>query len=136
MHRKGTLRGLLTNFFGFTSFSDKIGLIRTSVDRAYRINNSLAKFDDDVKKLYYILKKNQYPEGLINKVFKSYLDKVHNSNHSTPPRDTSIIYFKPPILDLGDQYTNHHFSEKEVEDQNLPLWRKPCPSALGTRICP
>ena len=108
VHRKGTFTGLLTNFFGFTSFSYKIGLIRTLVDRAYKINNSLAKFNDDGKKLYYIFKKNQYPEGLLNKVVKSYLDKVHNSNNSTPPKDTTVIYFKLPFLNLSN------FSQRKV----------------------
>ena len=76
--------GLLANFFSFTSFSYKIGLLHTLVDRAYKIHNSLAKFNDDVNKLYYIFKKNQYPEGLINRVVKSYCDKVHISNNFTP----------------------------------------------------
>ena len=82
VHRKGTFTGLLTNFFGITSFSYKIGLVRTLVDRAYKIYNSLAEFIDDVKKLYYIFKKNKYPECLLNKVVKSYFDKVPNSNRS------------------------------------------------------
>ena len=47
VHRKGSFTGLLINFFGFTSFSNKIGLIRTLADRAYKINDSLAKFKDD-----------------------------------------------------------------------------------------
>ena len=34
----------------------------------------------------YIFKKNQYPEGLINRVVKSYLDKVYNFDNSTPPQ--------------------------------------------------
>ena len=102
VHNKGTFTGLLTNFFSFTSFSYKIGLLHTLVDRAYKIHNSLAKFNDDVNKLYYIFKKNQYPEGLINRVVKSYCDKVHISNNFTPPKDTTIIYFKLPFLNLSN----------------------------------
>ena len=51
VYRKKTFTGLLTNFYSFTSYSYKIGLIRTLVDRAYKINNTLAKFNDDVKNL-------------------------------------------------------------------------------------
>ena len=58
----------------------------TLVDRAYKINTSVAKFNDDVKEFYYILKKNQYSESLINRMVNSYLDKVHNSNNSKPPK--------------------------------------------------
>ena len=38
--RKKTFAGLLTNYFSFTSYSYKVGLIRTLVDRAYKINNT------------------------------------------------------------------------------------------------
>ena len=55
-----------------------------------------------LKKLYYIFKENQYPEGLINRVVKSYFDKVHNSNNSIPPKDTTIIYFKLPFLNISN----------------------------------
>ena len=57
VHCKGTFTGLLINFFGFTSFSYKIGPIRTLVDRAYKINNSLSKFNDDVKNFTTYLKR-------------------------------------------------------------------------------
>ena len=63
VYRKKNFTGLLTNFYSFTSYSYEIGLIRTLVDRAYKINNTLAKFNDDVKKLFDIFKKNQYPEA-------------------------------------------------------------------------
>ena len=77
VYRKKTFTGLLTNFFSFISFSYKVGLIRTLVDRAYKINNSLLSFNNDVKKLTHILKRNQFLEHLINRVIKSYL------NHSS-----------------------------------------------------
>ena len=54
VYRKYTFTGLLTNFSSFTSYSYKIGLIRTLVDRAYKIDNTLAKFNDDVKKLFNV----------------------------------------------------------------------------------
>ena len=54
---KNTFTGLLTNFYSLTSYSCKIGLIRTLVDRAHKINNTLAKFNDDVEKLFIYLKR-------------------------------------------------------------------------------
>ena len=51
-----TFTGLLTNLFSFISFSYKVGLIRTRVDRAYDINNSLLLFNNDVKNLHIYLK--------------------------------------------------------------------------------
>ena len=38
VHRKGIFTGLLNNFFSFTSFSCKIDLSRTLLDRAYKRN--------------------------------------------------------------------------------------------------
>ena len=40
VYRKKTFTGLLTNYFSFTSYSYKVGLIKTLVDRAYKINNA------------------------------------------------------------------------------------------------
>jgi len=100
-HRKKTFSGLLTNFFSFTSYSYKIGLIRTLVDRAYKINNTLAVFNDDIKKLFHIFKRNQYPESLMNRIVKS-LDNAQNPNTSASPTDTSTIYFKLPFLSMSN----------------------------------
>ena len=76
VHRKKTFTGLFTNLFSFTSYSYQIGLIRTLVDRACEINDSLATFNDSVKDLYSLFKMNQYPERLMNKVVKSNLFKI------------------------------------------------------------
>ena len=58
LYHKKTFFGLLTNFFSFTSYSYKIVLICTLVGRAYKSNNTLATFNDDVKKLFHIFKRN------------------------------------------------------------------------------
>ena len=120
---KGTFTGVLNNFFGFTSFSYKIGLIRTMVDRVYEINTNLAKLTDDFKKLYHIFKTNQYPEGLINRVVKSYFDNVHNSNNPTHPKDTTIIYFKLPFLNLSNfaQRKVHRLVKRYCKDLQIKL---------------
>ena len=49
---------LLTNYFGFASYSCKVGLIKTLVVWAYRINNTWLGFHEDSTKLMDILKKN------------------------------------------------------------------------------
>ena len=94
---KLTFTGLLTNFVSFTSFSYKLGLIRTLLDRAYKINNTLSGFNEEVKSLYHIFQKNQFPEGMINKAVKTYLDSVSNSENyaadsTTSSNDICILY--------------------------------------------
>ena len=76
VYRKKTFAGLLTNCLSYTSLSYKLGLIRTLIDRAYKINGTLLGFNKEVKKLSYIFKKNQYPERLINTVLNKYLDNI------------------------------------------------------------
>ena len=41
--RKKTCIGLLTNYFSFTSYTYKIGLIRTLCDRLYKLNNTWSR---------------------------------------------------------------------------------------------
>ena len=49
-HKK-TYTGLLTNFFSFTPLNYKTGLIRTLVDRTFKINNTNAGLNKDLNKL-------------------------------------------------------------------------------------
>ena len=99
MYHKKTFTGLLTNFFSFTSFSCKVGLILTLVDRAYKINNSLLSFNKDVKKLTHIFKRNQFPEHLVNKVVSTYLDK---NNTSALSDNNDTLYFRLPYLPFSN----------------------------------
>ena len=123
VHRKKTFSGLLTNFFSFTSYSYKVGLIRTLVDRAFKINTTLAKFNEDVRNLLHIFKKNQYPESLISRVVKSYLDNAQNSHFSTSTTDTFTIYFKLPFLSISNftQRKVHTLAKNYCRNLNIKL---------------
>ena len=62
VYRKMTFTGILTNFFSFTSFFYKLGLIRTLLEWAYKINRTLLGCamvfcHEEVKKLSYMRKK-------------------------------------------------------------------------------
>ena len=83
------------------------GLIRVLLDRVYKINNTLLAFNEDVKKLFYTTKRNQFPEHLINKVIKAYLDRVKNSTTPFKDSDTTTdsiftLLFKLPYLVLSN----------------------------------
>ena len=58
---KRTFTGLLTNYFSFTSFNFKVGLIRTLVDRFYKINSSWRGVHNDLRNLTLILHKKIFP---------------------------------------------------------------------------
>ena len=103
VYRKNTFTGLLTDFFSFTSFSYKLSLIQTLLDRAYKINNTLLGFNEDVKKLSYILKRNKFPDGLIQKVVKGYIDNINKSTalsavSTSPVGLCTLYYFNLPYL--------------------------------------
>ena len=76
VYRKKTYTGLLTNFLSLISFSYKLDLIRTLIDRTYNINSTLLGFSKEVKKLSNIFKKNQLLEGITNPVLNKYLDAL------------------------------------------------------------
>ena len=73
VHRKKTFTGLLTNYFNFTTHSYRVDLIKTLVDRAYKINNTWLGFHEDITKLMDIRKKNIFPAHLIKKIINRYI---------------------------------------------------------------
>ena len=78
----------------------KNGLIKTLLDRSYKINNTWNGFDNDVENLTKILNKNQFPTKLINKITKQYLnlkfDKKSLKNKTEVKTDTR--FFKLPYI--------------------------------------
>ena len=58
VYRKKTYTGLLTNYSSFTPFKYKLGLIKTFIDRAYKINNTTQGFQNNIKNISEILKRN------------------------------------------------------------------------------
>ena len=97
--RKKTFTGLLTNYFSFTAFSYKIGLVRTLIDRVYKINSWLS-FHDVIKNLTIILRKNLFPVNIIEKVVNQYVSRaqVRPSDSSRVQKPISSYYFKLPYV--------------------------------------
>ena len=100
IYRKRTFTGLLTNFFSFTSFSYKLGLIKTLIDRIYKVNNTRLGCRKDLKNLTHILKRNSFPARVIENSINNYINKTSN-NSETLNSDTGNVnvitnYFKLP----------------------------------------
>ena len=100
---KNTSIGLYTNFTSFTPFSNKIGLIKTLLDRAFQISDSWNFFDQE-KKIKNLLLKNLYPSYLIDKEIKK--KENTNINHN----NKSVSYCKLPYI---GSYS------KQYQEQNL-----------------
>ena len=98
--RKKNFTGLLTNYFSFTSFSYKMGLVKTLVDRVYKINNSWLGFHKDIKELTLILRKNLLPIRMLEKIINRYVSRatIRPSASSQVQQAVSTYYFKLPYV--------------------------------------
>ena len=66
--RKKTFVGLFTNFLSFSPTIYKTGLVKTLIDRVYRINNTWVGFHQNMKKVKEYLSKNSFPTREIDKL--------------------------------------------------------------------
>ena len=100
IYRKPKYSSYLTFFFSFTPSKYKNGLIKTLLDRCYKINNTWIGFDKDLENLTKIWNKNQLLTKLINKVIKKYLNlKLHKRPlENNTEKKTDIIFFKLPYI--------------------------------------
>ena len=75
-----------TSYFdSFTSHFYKISLIKCLIDRTHKINDTWASFHYDVTEIKETLKRNSFAPFLIDRITKSYLNKVHsNTDRSNP----------------------------------------------------
>ena len=105
VYHKTSYTGLLTNFFSFSPHSYKVGLVKTLVDRAYKINNTWHGFHKDIESLVITLKKNFFPAKIIDPIIKHYLDKASatptNPGKLNNEPSKSIIHFKLSYLNAS-----------------------------------
>ena len=95
-HKK-TYTGLLTNYCSFVPFSYKLGLVRTLVDRIFKINNTWAGFHLDINNLTKTLRKNSFPSSVIENVVRKFLN-----NYFTPiPLRVLLVRTIVCILNYG-----------------------------------
>ena len=87
------------NFYSYTCDSYKKGLVKTLVDRVFRINNCWEQFHIDLSKLVNILQRNEYPRRLVDNCIYKYLDdKLSEKLHNTETDETSNKYYKLPFI--------------------------------------
>ena len=77
-----------------------MGLIKTLVDRAYKINNTWLGFHEDINNLTDILKKNLFPAHLIEKIINRYITGTQSNHHprGSLPTTSPTFYFKLPYI--------------------------------------
>ncbi len=108
-----------------------MSLIKSLVDRAYKIYNTWYGFNNDIHKLTSVLNKNLYHTYLINNVICNYLNKVkspppldsHNINNNDNDRNR-VSYFKLPFIGKFSVLTQRkvkHLVKKYCKDLNIKL---------------
>ena len=75
VYHKPTFTGLFMNFKSFVPQSYKFNLIKTLLDRVFKINNSWVGFDLDLEGLKDCLLRNNFPEKIIDRITREFLDK-------------------------------------------------------------
>ena len=91
-YRKPTYTGFLTNLTSFTSLPYKIGLIKTLVDRACKINSCSETLNNDLSYIREILlKKNMFPQHILQWFIKP-LQGITNLADSLPSNNESRFY--------------------------------------------
>ena len=86
-YQKPSHTGLYTNWYSFTPRKYKINLVKTLLSRAWSICSNYELFDQDVKIIRKSLLENQYPQGIIDPIIKTFINnKVNSVLPPTPPR--------------------------------------------------
>lgn len=101
---KKTYTGLLTNFTSFTPFKYKVGLIRTLLDRAFKINSTYTSLHTNFSKIKGILQKNSFPTYLVDKHIKECLDDKLMLISTEKPNSELPRFYKLPYI---GEYSNH-----------------------------
>ena len=83
------------NFTSFTSYSFKLGLIRTLIDRAYKINSTWLGFHQETTNVKDFLLKNSYPAHIIDKAM---INKFFQFNRQNGNNSPECSYVKLPYV--------------------------------------
>ena len=126
VYRKSTFTGLLQNYNSFVPFTCNKGLIKTLIDRNFRLNNTCHSLD--LGKLKVILQKNEYPPKLTDKSVNKYLSKkIMNKPSETVPSKIkeNIRYFKLTFIGKFSKFTENKLQRltKQFckEDTNIKI---------------
>ena len=76
VYRKPTFSGVYTNYHSFLPEIYKTGLIRTLLFRLHSICSNWNLINSEIQHLRSVMQKNAYPDRLIDKVIKRFLDHI------------------------------------------------------------
>ena len=125
VYHKSTYTGLLLNFKSFAPFEYKIRLIKTLLDRIFKICSTWMIFDFEVEKLINTLLRNMYPKRLIDKCIKRYLDSkfIKKNEQGTSAEAKDIRYVTLPYIGQFSECTKKKINKlvSQFCKQNLQI---------------
>ena len=91
---KATFSGVFTNFDSFIFESYKTNLVFTLLLRCFTICSDMQSFHLEVEQLRQIFKCNNYPIGLIDHCFKTFLNRIYVPKRilTTVPKKYILIF--------------------------------------------
>ena len=92
VYRKPTFSGVYTHFDSFLPSTYKSGTVYTLAYRCFRICSSWTKLNNELVCLKETFLKNGYPEDLINKCFKKFMDNIY------VVKETTLTVEKKPLV--------------------------------------
>ena len=101
-YRKPTNTGLLLHFHSHVDRRYKTSLLRTMVDRAYRLSSTKELFELECKELRSIFSKLKYPNKLVDSTISSFI-KSKLSDVSSPPPVVPVEQPVRILLPFKDQ---------------------------------
>ena len=97
VYRKPTNTGLLLHFHSHVDRRYKTSLLRTMVDRAYRLSSTKERFEDEYKQLRSIFSKLKYPNELVDSTILSFVKSKLSNVSSPPPPPPPVVPDKQPV---------------------------------------
>ena len=93
VYHKPTFSGVYSNFNGFIADEYKHSLIFTLLFRIFSIVSDFSKFHEEVNYLKDVLKKNSFPNNLVDNCIKILLNKQFSQKileHTVPKKELCI----------------------------------------------
>ena len=97
-YRKPTFSGVYSNYHSLIPSEYKLSLVTTLLYRSFALVSDYMRLDEEIKNLKSILKKNRYPEGLIDKVIYRFLNNKFTPQTKIPTVPRKKIRIVLPFL--------------------------------------
>ena len=96
VYRKPTYTGVGLHYFSFTDKLFKINVIKTLLERAFKICSGYNDLHEELMKLKDYFKRNGYPIGLIENMIKKFMDRSYERNTTVATVNKMVKYIKLP----------------------------------------